>query len=291
VPERLVELEEFEHSEYLLLVRCATHFMGDGKELLFTYALLGDGIWSIEDGRLLYAKLNQPYEKEVSSENLLLWDDISESFLDTPEGESYQRTFLLNSSIRHIEYFSPDGLQVLCFSHLRNGGSGAELMLEVYKGRSQYDSMSMERIGPWFVTGQETPITLPKHESAEKLIQAYLDRMTTPFIESYMYTHPYVKEYEKLPNGPLFSPDEKYYAYRSPQALEQKYYQNDDGNYIVDSAWWPFGNPTYGYYIRNVETGDTVFYESEGEAETICWVKKAAIDALLAENEGKGPVE
>jgi hypothetical protein len=270
-------------------VRYATYYYTDGMDSTYVYALLGDGINSVEEGRAQYTQLNQNYRKEFLVEDNI-WLELLPHRFSPADVEKARKDIIDFLFARHIVYFSADGSQILCRSH-PYADDNWSAWLDVYHGRELYDSMVIEEYYPAATGHYGTAITPPKNADTSLFVEEYIKRDS--YTETTMGSHPYVKDYENLWWGPLFSPDGTYYAYRSPDQWEQHYYENDDGLHSVDLTWCPFGNPAYGFYIRDVETGDTVFYEIPGdkEFETICWVKKDAIEALLAENEGKGPVE
>ena len=73
----------------------------------------------------------------------------------------------------------------------------------------------------------------------------------------------------------LFSPDGRYVAYTAPNSLERV------SGVLEDSAIAQ--NAPYGYYIYDLHTDKTVFYETESAySEIVCWSKRGGIDSLIS---------
>jgi hypothetical protein len=292
VPERLVELEEFEHSEYLLLVRYSIACYTEERLPVWAYSFIGEGIGSPEEGRQLYDSINRIYKKQTPVGSFYEGNDVTRFDISREELLGYLFT-------RKVVYLSEDGQNILCRSYPhpdeRHYEYGWDILFENFKGRSLFHS-------------DVTPSVDQLGSMREEEMNSF-DSLTYSYVNSTYRRHttmnnipPYVRENE---DDWSFSPDGKYYAFCSFNMWQRDgtYYIYDGigSNYVINPEALPFGNEAYGFYIRNVQTGDTVLYEiTELDEEDwsngagympICWVKKAAIDALLAENEGKGPVE
>ena len=287
-PAGLLLPQEFSHGEYYLMVGYVTGYYTDGMDAMTTSALLGAGIADIKEGRVLYERLNEPYQKKTP-----VFDhynpEIYESIASWPP-EYLQRVhaYLFN---RRIVNISQDGTRVLCCSYPNPNDSYSasdwDILYETFEGRELIASHLITRDwsrGDWY---REQKYEAISGDEEAALLAEYFDWTLLPRAVPYP---PFAQEYE---NDALLSPDGKYYAFRAPGAYERDEYGflNEDRKWI-ETPIPPYGHRRFGYYIRNMETGDTVFYETETSQFWItCWVEKDAIDALIAENEGKGPID
>ena len=110
----IVAKDEFEHSEYMLMVRAADDvFTGEMIEL-YNYAFLGGNTENFEDGNEIYNKLDSIYSKEYP------YTDLSDAYVAVPDEE---RAEAIKDHFfkRSIIFVSSDGKKVLCQSRLYGG--------------------------------------------------------------------------------------------------------------------------------------------------------------------------
>lgn len=144
----IVVKDEFEHSEYMLMVRASKNGFTGENIPIFSYAFLGENINSFEDGREIYKKLDSIYSKQYP------YFDLSETYIYNSDGEQVEA---LNDYFfkRSVIFVSSDGARVLLQSRLFGGmlerigyedtiveRESWDKLLEIYDGKkSIYEKM------------------------------------------------------------------------------------------------------------------------------------------------------
>lgn len=105
-----VSIEEFTHSEYMLMVEEETYASGAEYVPENMYAFLGDGIYTLHEGRELYGQINEIYSKTYPNFEVIQLPSENETI------EKFNKYFFE----RRVIQVSEDGQRVLCFSYQDN---------------------------------------------------------------------------------------------------------------------------------------------------------------------------
>lgn len=279
--------DEFEHSEYLLMVRASRHSFTGEKIPLFSYAFLGGNTNSFEDGSEIYNKLDSIYSKQYP------YSDLPEAYihnLDDEQVETLKDYFFKRSVI----FVSGDGKRVLLQSRLFGGmlkrtGYGDTVvereawnrLLEIYDGKkSIYEKMykddnpyqSAPYINDFFINGSvfdlngfmiDHDIIINYIEKTEKYIiedgsdVLHIPNATNKFLKSDL-GQDQISIYSLLDGKRLAS-------INIPSYLEISQMTNDERIVVL----FPLRIPNEGddieeFYKENVYTNDTYIMNIDG---------------------------
>lgn len=341
----IVSPEDFDWGDYMPFVRYSVGSYGEVGSPVYTYAFLGNGIKSIDDGHALYEKLNEKYKKTFEyslddtidafplsmqedaiplvAESRVIWistdaDVIGNYYLEKSgtlgnytngdgttwdiyawdgkyelyEKEELASTHILENTFYYDDggfihgytgaYTPPENIENTSFNDIHNNSDTTISRLS----ENTYGIYSSGETLLYKITFDFKTAPIGRNYLINQIIDGRYLVITfySDMIDEEVCHNIYLfdLETEKLSkiNGycfnPLVSPDRKFLIY------SRETWRSTEVNSRINHEY----DLKNGFYIKNIETGETTFYEYHAEqysssTQSINWVNEEKLKALI----------